>query len=415
MFPPAILLQQLLSGGGGGPDPIEVISGGTDVFTATRSPTINIPDGTSPAADGDVIVVWATAATVSSLDAVIGWYSVLGGVTSVNSDSHSQASAYHVVTPEEAGQTSWTITNFFSAGETGIIQAVRVRNVGLAAPISAAASTVDSANAASPHILAGIASGSVTVNDGLVLSAVGSDGGTTYTTPGGWTVQQSYTPAPAQSVYSRDTLTTSGVAVAATNVTTSVGNEYASITVIMNPTPHTMTTLTPNGTVSSGVWTPSSGLIANSHLLVDDSPHSPDDSDYVQASIAGTGTPMVWDMTATGASFTSASAIYASVRWSTSGFVDDTIRFRVHLLHPTHGAVTDSSSLVSTLRAASAANEGPITKTIPLVLNATGLANNNKTMWDDVQMRVEIDQVVVGGADGGTSRIYSVELRVIEA
>lgn len=200
----------------------------------TASPSVTFG---SAAAENDIVAFWVCSSTTAAIGSVpSGWVNPLGGTTMVNSDSHAQAMVYHQVTAGEAGTTTFTATSLFNASETGNVCALLLRGVSPTGLHMAAASTFSSANAATPHVLAGIASGSVTASGATVFSGVCADSAVTYTTPTGWTVQQTSASTLRQSVYTRDALTTSGVAVDPEDVTPSAGNEYASITVIFIPT-----------------------------------------------------------------------------------------------------------------------------------------------------------------------------------
>lgn len=206
-----------------------VAGGGSGSFTA-RTVDVTLA---SPAATDDVIVAWATSGAASSAITVpTGWVNVLGGNTIVTSDSHTLCCVYHIVTSGESGTQNFQITNLWNATQTGIITpgAFLLRGVDTTTPLDSAGSTFSSANA-TPHVLAALTGANLSTGS-LVVSLIAADATKTWTTPSGWTVNPVATAAAnIGRSWSRDALTTAGNNVAATNVTPSAGDEYASITV----------------------------------------------------------------------------------------------------------------------------------------------------------------------------------------
>jgi hypothetical protein len=214
--------------------------GAGSTLTASRSPSVTF--SAAPAA-GDVIVLWSVSAAVAAVGTVTGWDNVLGGTTVVASDAHTEVCVLHVVTTAEANANTvtFTVTNLWSTAQTGSTVAGVWTAVDGTTPIDSAASTFSSTNGATPHVLAGL-TGSNLSNNSQVVSAVAKDSLGTWTTPAGWTARQAQNAANnGIAIFTRDTLTTAGTNVTATNITPNTGDEYASITVALteavNPNP----------------------------------------------------------------------------------------------------------------------------------------------------------------------------------
>jgi hypothetical protein len=205
----------------------------TAAVTATRSPAFTLD--TSPL-ENDVIYVWVSSTTASAITDTSGWTNVLGANTDVESDAHEMTCVYHKVTNAEdvANTVTWTLTNIYDATETGAITAVVVRNVDPADPLAGVNSTFDSANTATPAVLASV---TPDASGGLILSGVVQDSTGTYTTPANWTVRATFNTNQALSVYSYDLGATSGVGVGPTNITPDAGDEYISITIVAKAVP----------------------------------------------------------------------------------------------------------------------------------------------------------------------------------
>ena len=74
----------------------------------------------------------------------------------------------------------------------------------------------------------------------------------------------------------------------------------------------------------------------------------------------------------------------------------------------THGDVTAAT----TIKDVTGTNQATTTDTIALTLNATGLANDNKTMWDDIRLRFDDNRTVTAADDLAILTVYAVELNV---
>jgi hypothetical protein len=218
----------------------EVVMWDTDAINATASPVVTLT-GYDPV-EGDIVVAWFASSSSATLNTVLsGWANVLGGTTIADPGDGTCICAclLHPVTSGEEGAdtNAWTFTGMWNVPETGTWIAGVFRNGDPTTPLMAAAAAVDSLPVAT-HTLAGVGSGSITASNGLVVSAVFPDTTETYTTPAGWTNGIAAGGGlQGGNSYVRDTLTTSGVAVAATNITPSGANEYAGITVVLNKAP----------------------------------------------------------------------------------------------------------------------------------------------------------------------------------
>lgn len=216
---------------GTGDAPVKVQTAAGTYATATRSPSFTF--GSSDVQEGDVILAFPSSTNTATITIPSGWVNVLGGTTDVESDSHELSGGYHVVTAGEVGQTAWTLTNWYDTTEVGNVVAILVRNVDPADVLDIAASAFNSGNTITPHVLAGL---TPIVDGGFIVSCVAKDGTGNYTTPpAGWSLDQTSNTGNGKALLTRDALSQSGVAVPATNITPSAGDEYASITVVLNP------------------------------------------------------------------------------------------------------------------------------------------------------------------------------------
>jgi hypothetical protein len=331
-----------------------VVQPAYSVLTASASPSVTF---NVPVAENDVVVMWAASATVAVLNAApAGWVNALGGTTIVASDSHSMACVYHKVTAGEASaQTlTYTATSLFTAAQTGYVHAALVRNVDPTTPLDAAASTFNSGNTITPHVLAGLAGADVGTGS-LVLSSVTKDAVGAYSTlPSGWEFLATTNTNLGMATLRREATTTSGVAVAATNITPSAGDEYASITVALTPGPSGPTTY---DLAASGTSTSTGSLAARLTLV---------------ASASGTST-------STGSLAVAISSGAVSHALSASGTSTSTGSLAVQLRLPASASGTSTTSgslaVVSTLAASAsgtASSTGSLTVAALLPVGASG-------------------------------------------
>lgn len=216
------------------PDP-HVTQTATAALSASRSPSVTF--ATSPI-ENDYVVLFASSTTTATITVPATWENALGGTTDVESDAHQMCCVIHRVTSAEdaADTVTFTATNLYDATETGEVVGVVLRNVSTVTPIDSANSAFDSANSVTPHVLASLTGANLSTGS-LVVSAVAKDGTGTWTTPAGYTALASRNTNQGLAAYSRNTPTTSGVNVAATNITPSAGDEYTSITVAFTKAP----------------------------------------------------------------------------------------------------------------------------------------------------------------------------------
>jgi hypothetical protein len=220
------------------PTGITIQGGATAAITTSRSPSVTFT-GYVPRI-GDVVLLWPSSTTTAqTITEPSGWINPLGAGVDVESDAHQICCVYHIVTPaEESGvTTTYTATNLYGATTTGNVSGVVVRGVNPANPIDSANSTFDSTNTVTPHVLASL-TGSNLSTGSMVFSCVAKDGTGAYATlPSGWVFVNTSNTNQGKALLMLDALTTAGSNVAATNITPSGGDEYASITVALNKLP----------------------------------------------------------------------------------------------------------------------------------------------------------------------------------
>jgi hypothetical protein len=208
-----------------------VVYSANSTFTTSRSPSLTF---SSAPLEDDVVIMWPGTSVVSvTMTVPSGWENPLGGNTDVESDAHSLACVYHVVTAAEAASNTvtFTATNLFDSNQTGDVVGSVVRGVNPDNVVEAVASDFNVSNT-STHVLPGV---DYTQHiDSIVLSSVAKDTTGTYTTPSGWTQLATSNTTSGRWLGSRDALiTTIGDAVASTNITCSVSDERCAITVVL--------------------------------------------------------------------------------------------------------------------------------------------------------------------------------------
>jgi hypothetical protein len=212
---------------------ITVAATGSSTLVSSQSPSVTFSSYT-PATNDVVYFFTVCGVAAQGINAVAGWVNPLGGTTIVASDAHTVFCAYHLVTSGEASAvtTTYTITNWLTAARGGTTVAIVLRGVDSTTPVDAVASTFDSANTATPSILPALVGTDLSTNS-LVVGAVGRDGvGGTWTTPAGWTFRTNATGDSGSPGSALSTLSPRRAPhVAATNITPSAGDEYASVTI----------------------------------------------------------------------------------------------------------------------------------------------------------------------------------------
>ena len=207
--------------------------------TNNSARTVSITFDNTPAA-GSVVFLFSSCTNQGQpITTPAGWTNVLGGNTHIETDSHEMTVLWHVVTPAEfaANTKTFTATLLYNVPNIfGTVLGMEISGLDTTTPVSAVATDAQSANLATPHVLIGVASGSVTINGGTVLSCVVADSsGSVYPTVTGWTRVATSDTTQSKAVYIRDALTTAGVAVASQNVTPAAADEYISYTLILKP------------------------------------------------------------------------------------------------------------------------------------------------------------------------------------
>jgi hypothetical protein len=190
----------------------------------------------TPVVDDIVVILAANGSTGSNLPLKSGWVNChpSGASNVVASDSHVAACHYHKVTSTEATNGTQTYSlNAWPAGY-GDYAGIVLRGVDPTTPLDSSAVGFNSANSATPHVLPALTGANLSSNS-LVLGFLNQDnqGSASWTTPSGWT-QRIVAPTTVGTggvIYARNTLTTAGTDVLATNVTPAAGQEYAAFTV----------------------------------------------------------------------------------------------------------------------------------------------------------------------------------------
>lgn len=217
----------------------------------------NTPTAWTPALNDLVPFFGGADSAITTLTVPAGWVNLHGGTTYVDgpASSHAGALQYHWVTSGEVSAVTklYTIANMFSPARAGVSAALVLRGVDTTTPVDTFNTTTGNATT---HAIAGLP----TVGVGkTVISWVYPDDAVSYTAPAGWTIILSQSTGSAGRsvvVLKRDALS-DGSAIAATNISTSVGTgaEYLSITVAFNPIPP------PSGS-ASGSYTWAAGTVS---------------------------------------------------------------------------------------------------------------------------------------------------------
>jgi hypothetical protein len=210
---------------------ISVAATGSSTTTVSRSPAITFSSYTP--ATGDIVVFFAATLNASAVSTnPTGWTNPLGSGVTVTSDSNTQVCVYRAVTTGEVtgGTTAYTATNLWNAAQSGNANGVVLRGVDSTTPVDSANSAFSSVDTATPHTLPALTGANLSTNS-LVVASVAKDGGGSYTTPSGWTQRIANINNFAHYTYTRNTLTTAGTDITATNITPNVGDEYCSISV----------------------------------------------------------------------------------------------------------------------------------------------------------------------------------------
>jgi hypothetical protein len=213
---------------------ITVVATGSATFNLSRTCSITFSSYT-PATDDVVVFACnnSTGTVAQAMTVPAGWVNChnSGGNTNQASDAHTGAVIYHLVTSGEAsgGTTTYTATNLWNAIGTGNVVGVVLRGVDPTTPVDYATAQANTTNV-TPHVFPQMTGSNLSSNS-LVVRAMFKDGTGTYTTPAGHTSQALNNTTCATNVYTVDTLTTSGVTVASTNITPNASDEYVAYSV----------------------------------------------------------------------------------------------------------------------------------------------------------------------------------------
>lgn len=183
-----------------------------------------------------------------------GWFNPLGSGVGVSSDTHQLGLLLHWVTPaeQEAGTVVYTALGMYTIASWGGIQGIVVRGADRDNPIAAFNTAFDNGNTTTPHILPGLTG---LPDDALAVSCLVANGLATYTTPSsGWGVLGTNNGQQGLWCGVRNKLTTAGVDIAPTNITPSVGDEFAAISIAFNKAPAlNQTAILPTGNVTAAM------------------------------------------------------------------------------------------------------------------------------------------------------------------
>lgn len=239
---------------GGGVNGISTAALGHGNYTWTSGIPVRPGTDYAPVA-GDLVLAFITNTEPGrSFTMPAGWNNLLGtGTTVISSTGNTAAAIWHLVTDAEAqaGTNSWPMGGFWTAQAYGGVYALVLRGVDPAAPIAAVASGTGPGGS-NPHVLPGIAAGSITKDRSVVIGWLGSDTPIGYLnsgTPFGWTQKATedsgqggwwgWAGFDTEAVYQRDALTQSGVPVLSANVIPGSSNAYCAVTVAVAVKPNT--------------------------------------------------------------------------------------------------------------------------------------------------------------------------------
>lgn len=232
MNPALMLLSAVSSGGGGGGGITFPITGVTNTYTSSRSPSFTL--GTAPATDDIVVVCVSLTGVGHVLTDPSGWTNVLGTGTLEESDTHAAYMYYHRVTSGEAGASTvtWTFTNITAGNGSGQVCATVLRGVATSSELVGSAANNAIGNTTTPWVIDTV---TPSADNCQVMGGLTGDGTQTQTTPGGWSLRANGNATQSNYLYSRDSLGSNGVPTGTTNVTPSVGDEYVSVVACFRP------------------------------------------------------------------------------------------------------------------------------------------------------------------------------------
>jgi hypothetical protein len=215
-------------------------------FSGVTTASVTISDGTDagavwdPAEDDFILLYVASQSTIGSAadETTAGWFNTVSDGFENNSGGQGGAVWYHWVTAGEAAASTVTYApTVFTGVETGSCMALVARGVDTTTPIHVQQILNDATATVTPSVLSGLTGANQPSEaDCLVVSGVFQDGTGTYNTdPTGWTVATNNPSNKAAWLGTRDTNTSAGVDVAATNITPDAGDDYSSYTFALLP------------------------------------------------------------------------------------------------------------------------------------------------------------------------------------
>ena len=212
---------------------VSIVAWGSAAITASRSPAITFSPY-HPQVDDIVLFFPSSTGITITPTAPAGWINPLGGTTDVETTAHEICCVYFPVTDasNQTGSVTYTATNLFGATTTGNVVGCVLRGVDPAAIIDDSGTGFSNTTTATPHVLPGLTGANLT-NDSMVISCVAKDGTGAYSAanqPVGWQYIVTNNTNQGKALLMRDNLAVAGTNIAATNITPSAGDEYASIT-----------------------------------------------------------------------------------------------------------------------------------------------------------------------------------------
>jgi hypothetical protein len=204
---------------------------GSVAVPGTTSASLNIVNGTDAGAvwdpaENDLIILHGSSQSTVAAPAAdpAGWVNLVSVGFEINGTAHGALGFYHYVTAgEAAASTTAYAPVIFGGVETGTISGIVIRGAHTSTPIHKQAQLASAS--ATPFIIPALTGANQpTVSGCLVVGMIVSDTTlSTYTQPSGWTARTSIATNQGKWLGTRDTTTTAGVDVAATNITPSLG------------------------------------------------------------------------------------------------------------------------------------------------------------------------------------------------
>lgn len=175
----------------------------------------------------DVVVMFGSSNSITTITTPSGWTNVLGGNTVVSTSGNSLFCVFHQVTAGEVSAVTMTYTasNIWAGSTAGAAWGLVLRGVDPTTPLDSSNSTSNSSTTTT-GVLPGLTGTNLSTNS-MIVAGITTYGTSTFTTPAGWTVRDN--TVSGDWVGTKDTLTTANSDVASTNITQGTSRSYASI------------------------------------------------------------------------------------------------------------------------------------------------------------------------------------------